>query len=122
VADAHAAIGRLHRPSGGPALRAVVNQAGSAAEAAEVLARLAATSRQFLGIVVTPLGYVRGDPRVGLAVRKRRPFVVEFPGSIAARGVRRLARTLIEERAPRPRRPGFFAALAARRALTRVSR
>ncbi|HEX8201593.1 MAG TPA: MinD/ParA family protein, partial [Isosphaeraceae bacterium] len=122
VADAHAALGRLHRPSGGPALRAVVNQAGSAAEAAEVLARLAATSRQFLGIVVTPLGYVRGDPRVGLAVRKRRPFVVEFPGSLASRCVRRLARALIEERRPRPRRPGLFAALAARRALGRLSR
>lgn len=120
VADAHAALGRLHRPAGGPALRAVVNQAASAGEGAEVLARLVASSRQFLGIVVTPLGSIRGDPRVGLAVRRRRPFVVEFPGSIAARGVRRLARTLIAERGPRPRRPGFFAALAARRALARV--
>ncbi|HEX8200572.1 MAG TPA: P-loop NTPase, partial [Isosphaeraceae bacterium] len=63
VADAHAALGRLHRPCGGPVLRAVANQAGSAAEAAEVLARLAAASRQFLGVVVSPLGYVRGDPR-----------------------------------------------------------
>jgi flagellar biosynthesis protein FlhG len=117
VADAHAAIGRLHRAAGAAALRAVVNQAGSAAEAAEVLARLAASSRQFLGIVVTPLGHIRGDPRVGRAVRRRRPFLVEFPGSLAARGVRRLARTLIGERGPRPRRGGFFAALAARRAL-----
>jgi flagellar biosynthesis protein FlhG len=122
VADAHAALGRLHRPCGGPMLRAVVNQAGSAAEAADVLARLAAASRQFLGIVVSPLGYVRGDPRVPLAVRRRRPFVIEYPGSIASRGVRRLARTLIEERQPRPRRPGLFAALAARRALGRPSR
>jgi flagellar biosynthesis protein FlhG len=121
VADAHAALGRLHRPCGGPVLRAVVNQAASAAEAADVLMRLAAASRQFLGIVVSPLGYVRGDPRVPLAVRKRRPFVVEYPGSIAARGVRRLARTLIEERRPRPRRPGLFAALAARWALGRLS-
>ena len=47
VADAHAAIQRLHRPSGSPVLRAVVNQAGSGAEGNEVLARLSASSRQF---------------------------------------------------------------------------
>src|SRR5438874_2582636 len=57
VADAHAAIGRFRRPAGGPALRTVVNQAGSASEAADVLTRLSASSRQFLGAVVTPLGY-----------------------------------------------------------------
>jgi flagellar biosynthesis protein FlhG len=122
VADAHAAIQRLRRPVGAPTLRAVVTQARSAGEASDVLARLSASSRQFLGMVVSPLGHVRADPRVSLAVRRRRPFVVEFPNSIASRGVRRLARALIEERRPRPRRPGFFAALAARRALSRVAR
>ena len=33
VADAHAALQKLRRPVGPPALRAIVNQAGSAAEA-----------------------------------------------------------------------------------------
>jgi len=122
VADAHAALRRLGRSAGAPTLRAVVNQAGSASEAADCLARLTASSRQFFGMVVTPLGYVRADARVPLAVRARRPFLVAYPGSIASRGVRRLARALIEERRPRARRPGFFAALAARWALGRVAR
>jgi len=122
VADAHAALRRLRRMPGPPALRAVVNQAASAAEAADVLARLSASSREFLGLVVAPLGHIRADPRVPLAVRGRRPFVAAYPGSAASRDVRRLARALIEERQPRPRRPGFFAALAARRALGRVAR
>jgi flagellar biosynthesis protein FlhG len=122
VADTHAAIGRFRRLAGPPALAAVVNQASSAADAADVLARLSASSRQFLGAVVSGLGHVRADPHVPLAVRTRRPFVVAYPGSVAARGVRRLARVLIEERQPRGRRPGFFAALAARWALNRVVR
>jgi flagellar biosynthesis protein FlhG len=122
VADAHAAINRLRRLPGPPRLRAIVNQASSAAEAAEVLARITASSRQFLGTVVSALGYVRADPHVPLAVRMRRPFVVAHPGSVASRGVRRLARDLIEEHEPRGRRPGFFAALAARWALSRVAR
>ncbi len=122
VADAHAALRRLGRPAGAPALRVVVNQAASASEAQDCLARLVASNRQFFGMVVTPLGHVRADPRVGQAVRARRPFSVEYPGSLASKGVRRLARTLIEERRPRVGRPGYFAALAARWALGRVAR
>ncbi len=122
VADAHAAIGRFRRSAGAPGLRVVVNQAGSPSEASDCLARISASSRQFLGMVVTPLGYVRHDPHVPLAVRRRRPFVVAYPSATATKGVRRLARTLIEERRPRPRRPGFFHALAARWALGKVAR
>lgn len=120
MADAHAALSRFRRPDGAPPLRAVINQAGSAAEAADCLARLCASSRQFLGLVVTPLGHVRADPRVPLAVRRRQPFVTVYPNSLASRGVRRMAQTLIEERRPRPRRPGFFTTLATRWALGRV--
>ena len=100
MADAHAAIGRFRRLPAPPRLRVVVNQARSAAEASEVLDRLVASSRQFLGVVVSPLGpgAVRADPHVGLAVRSRRPFVTAYPGSPASRGVRRLARALVRER------------------------
>jgi flagellar biosynthesis protein FlhG len=122
VADAHAAIHRFRRTLGPPRLRALVNQAATASEAADVLARLSASSRQFLGTVVTGLGYVRVDPHVRLAVRARRPFVVGYPGSAASREVRRLARVLVAERRPRGQRPGFFAALGARWALGRVAR
>lgn len=121
LADAHATIGRFRRLDG-VRLRAVVNQAESAAEAADVLARLGASCRQFLGAVVTPLGHVRSDPHVPLAVRARRPFLLAYPHAVASRCVRRLALDLLDERQPRPRRPGFFAALAARRALGRVAR
>ena len=119
LADAHAAIGRFRRLTAPPRLRVVVNQARTSAEASDVLDRLAASSRQFLGVVVSPLGpgSVRADPNVGLAVRGRRPFVVANPGSPASRGVRRMARALAREQLRPPergRRSGFFAGLAAR--------
>jgi flagellar biosynthesis protein FlhG len=124
VADAHAAINRFRRLASTPTLRAVVNQATSTLEADEVLGRLTATTRQFFGTVVDPLGSVRSDPHVPLAVRARRPFSTAYPSAAASRDVRRLARVLLErDRVPaRPRRPGFFAALAARWALGRVAR
>ncbi|MGP0070034.1 MAG: P-loop NTPase, partial [Isosphaeraceae bacterium] len=125
IADAHAAIGRVRRLAARPKLRIVVNQVRSVSEASEVLDRLTASSRQFLGAVVSPLGpgVVRADPHVPQAVRARRPFVTEYPGTAASRGVRRLARALVRERQPqhRSRRAGFFASLAARWALSHLA-
>ena len=124
IADAHAAINRFRRLAAPPTLRAVVNQVTSATEADEVLARLTASTRQFFGTVVDGLGSVRSDPHVPLAVRARRPFSTAYPAAAASRDVRQLARVLLErDRVPdRSRRPGFFAALAARWALGRVAR
>ena len=62
IADAHAAISRFRRLAIPPRLRVVVNQAGSASEAAEVLDRLVNSSRQFQGAVVSPLGPGRFGP------------------------------------------------------------
>ncbi len=123
VADAHAAIARLKRLPGAPTLRGVVNQAASSREGGEVLARLSASSRQFLGAVVDPLGWVRADPHVPMAVRARRPFATTYPSALASRDVRKLAESLLARSEPsaRPRRPGFFKALVARWALARVA-
>jgi len=122
IADAHAAISRFRRLADPPRLRVLVNQAASGTEAALVLDRLVASSRQFLGAVVSPLGSgsIRVDPHVPRAVRSRRPFLTAYPGSPASRGVRRLARSLVREHDPpvRHRRAGFFAALAARWAIS----
>ena len=123
VADAHATIGRLRRLPTTPTIRAVVNQVASGREGDDVLARLAASSRQFQGAVVDGLGSVRADPCVPLAVRGKRPFAVSYPSGLAARDVRRLALALIarSEPGPQPRKLGFFAVLAARWALARVA-
>ncbi|MGO9470793.1 MAG: AAA family ATPase [Isosphaeraceae bacterium] len=125
VAGAHAAISRFHRLPASPRLRVLVNQAASAAEAADVLDRLVASSRHFLGAVVSPLwpGCIRADPHVPLAVRTRRPFATAYPAARASRGVRRVARALVRERHPplRDHSAGFFAAVAARWAPSRVN-
>jgi len=125
IADAHAAISRFRRLSVPPRLRVLVNQATTAAEAIEVLDRLITSSRQFQGAVVSPLGTgaIRHDPHVPLAVRGRHPFLKAYPGAIASRGIRRLGRSLVRERQPplHKRPAGFFAAVAARLALSLVA-
>jgi flagellar biosynthesis protein FlhG len=113
MADACAALRRL-----GPLanVRLVATQARSKGEADECLARVAASGRQFLGLVAEPLGSIRCDYRVPLSVRARRPFVQAHPYGPAARDVRRLADALIREgEGGRRGLPGLFASLAARR-------
>lgn len=112
MADAGAALRRLAPVA---TTRLVATQARSAQEAGACLADVAASGRQFLGLVATPLGHVRCDYRVPLAVRARVPFLLAHPGGPAARDVRRLAQVLISERSPgRTRGRGLFAALARR--------
>ena len=124
IADAHAAIGRFRRLAARPKLRIVVNQARSVSEASEVLDRLVASSRQFLGAVVSPLGpgAVRADPHV-----PRPSAPTAFPDGVPGYG--RLARCPTPGPCPGPGTPapaseptaGFFASLAARWALSLVA-
>jgi flagellar biosynthesis protein FlhG len=118
LADAHAAIARFRRLNAQPRLRVLVSQAGSVAEASQILEHLVASSRQFLGAVVTPLGpgFVSVDPHVPLAVRGRQPFMTAFPNAPASRSLRRMAQALVRENRPRTRqrRAGFFSGMAAR--------
>ena len=122
TADAHAAISRFRRLPHPPTLRILVNQARSDAEGADLLLRIRATSREFLGMVVEPVGFVRHDPGVPNAVRSRRPYLIDASNGPAARSTRRLAGDLIEREVTRTRRPGFFATLRARWALEQVAR
>jgi flagellar biosynthesis protein FlhG len=126
IADAHAVIRRFHRMAVPPKLRVLVNQAVSAAEAEFALDALLASSRQFLGAVVTAVepGFIRIDPHVPMAVRRRRPFLAAFPRATASRDVRRLARAVIREddSLVHRRRAGFFGALATRRSFASTGR
>jgi flagellar biosynthesis protein FlhG len=121
LADAQAVVARLRRrPGGGPPIRSVIGQARSSAEAIEALDRLASACRSFLGAAVRPVGpgFVRFDPKVATAVRRRRPFLLDAPGCEASRCVKRLARALAAEADAAsglaPRRPGLLAALTGR--------
>ena len=124
IADAHAAICRFRKLAVQPRLRVLLNQTTSASESVDVLDQFIASSRQFLGAVISPLGTgsIRADPHVPLAVRGRKPFLTAYPGSAASRGVRRLARALLREHHPPGRDMGFFAALVERWPLSRGAR
>jgi flagellar biosynthesis protein FlhG len=99
LADSHAALLRLRRApdAPGPRLQALINGAYSAAEARDSLQHLRDDAREFLGLVLEPLGYVRHDTRVPKAVRLRRPLLLGTGGGPAAKDLRRLAADLLAD-------------------------
>jgi flagellar biosynthesis protein FlhG len=57
---------------------------------------VAGVARKFLGVELIDAGYVLCDGHVARAVRRRRPFVTEFPNSQAAWCLRQVAERLVD--------------------------
>ncbi len=86
--------------------RLVVNQTRTRADL-DLGMQIRSAGRRRLGLHLDYLGHLESDDAVWLAVRKRRPLVVEHPESKVAKNVERIARKLLgfdHDRAP-PREP-----------------
>ncbi len=93
-ADDAGAAAVLRREVASFAPRFVVNGVRSEAEVV-VGHQLVAACTRHLGLAATSAGFVHHDDAVWQAVRRRRPFITEAPGSRAAGEIRDLARRLV---------------------------
>ncbi len=120
ITDAYAVMKVLVRcgtvDGGGAKISVMVNMARDRDEALQVHERMASVARQFLKTDVAFSGYVVNDDAVKQAVRKRVPFVQQYPNSAAARCVQAWANRMdhhVDVAAITGKaRPGFFARLA----------
>lgn len=81
--------------------RVVVNQARGKSDQ-DLGPAIASAARRRLGVPVEYVGVLEQDDAVWLAVRKRRPLVIEQPESRAAKCIERVARRLISFEAEKP--------------------
>lgn len=100
ITDGYALIKTVSREKGFGRIRLLVNQAAGPPEGTRVCERIRMVSRRFLDLEVEELGHVPDDPGVRQAVRRRSPFVLEYPDAPASAAVRSLADRLLEERGP----------------------
>lgn len=105
IADAYALIKcvRLMTPgdscdtvsrAGSVPLALLINQVTGVQEAKRVHARISAVTAKFLGCRIPMLGWIRQDDAVGAAVRRRRPFLLHSPKSMASKDMRVVATSL----------------------------
>jgi flagellar biosynthesis protein FlhG len=81
--------------------RIVVNQVRTKSDL-ELGPALASAARRRLGLAIDDLGHLEADDAVWLAVRKRRPLLVEHSESRVAKGVERVTRRLLAMEQERP--------------------
>ena len=121
ITDAYAVMKVLIRcgttaggPTGGCKISVMVNMVRNRDEALQVHERISSVARQFLKTDVAFSGYVVTDTAVQQAVRKRAPFVLQYPHSAAAQCVQAWANRIDHhvDVAVAPGKPGFFARLA----------
>lgn len=79
----------------------VVNSARSKADM-ELGRALASAMRRRLGLPITYLGHLEYDEAVWVAVRRRRPLLIEHPESRVSKCLEKMARRLIAAPPPRP--------------------
>jgi flagellar biosynthesis protein FlhG len=95
ITDGYALIKTVSREKGHGRIRLIVNQARNRLESGRVSERLRLVSRRFLDLEIDNLGHILNDEHVALAVRKRRPFVLEYPRCPASDCVRSIAERLL---------------------------
>ncbi|GIV02862.1 MAG: ATPase [Fimbriimonadales bacterium] len=107
ITDAYATAKLIFANKPSALIRVVLNMVADEAHAQSVFARLQAIARQFLGKKLHLAGYVRQDPNVVQAIRRREPFVLALGNRGAGSDILRIAAAITgAEWEPEP--VGFF--------------
>jgi len=112
ITDAYALIKVLKRHGYTGTISLLVNMAGDRQEARATFQRIAGVARQFLDVRVIDAGHVLADQKVRDAVRRRQPFVLEYPRCQASRCLAALANKLCQGSWLVGQKEGFFQRVA----------
>lgn len=111
VTDAYAVIKIITRQQRDCDVRVLVNMVKDTDEARSVFKRIDAVCRRFLNLSTLYAGHVVSDPRVSVAVRRRRPFILDSPNCDASSCINQLAHRM-DRHAIEPRGDGLLRRMA----------
>jgi len=95
ITDAYALIKNISEEE--KHINLVINRVESSKEGAEVFGKLERAAKKFLEIELNSLGYIYEDNNVKKSVRLQRAFSVEYPNSIATKGIELIAYNLVNK-------------------------
>lgn len=102
ITDAYAIIKLASRNKQKNSMGLLVNRARSSEEAAAIGKKLSLIARKFLEFELKNFGFLLDDSCVNQCVRKQSPFMIQNPSSAVARGIRDLARKILNIPATAP--------------------
>lgn len=112
ITDAYALIKVLKRQGYSGTVSLLVNMAGDRQEARATFQRISGVAKQFLDLRILDAGHVLADQKVTEAVRRRQPFVLEYPRCQASRCLAALANKLCQGSWLVGQKEGFFRRVA----------
>jgi len=86
----------------------VVNMVNNENEGWQVMERLSAVSKRFLGVELSCIGFIPMDPNVARAVKEQQPFILSKPRSAASQKILEIARNLLDRSPDTPITRNFF--------------
>jgi len=107
LTDAYSVIKALANRTGLSRVLVCVNQITSLSAAREVFGHLFKVTSQFLNVVVEFVGWIPHDISVEQAVMSQSPFVLAYPMSPAAQGIKTLAENLLRRQPQAGSSSGF---------------
>ncbi len=96
ITDAYGVIKVISKHNREISIRLVINQVENDKEEEKIGRRLIKTASDFLGVDIQLLGGLPYDNKVVKAVKRRTPFLLEYPNSKVGRGIKNLAAELID--------------------------
>lgn len=109
VTDAYGVIKVIANRNKDTKIKLVVNQAIDNKEGTRIGERLVTTARNFLELEIEFLGMLSQDDAVVKAVKRRKPFFLEFPKAKVSRDMTNIVKKLIDKKQEKPKGiKGFF--------------
>ncbi|ABR48853.1 Cobyrinic acid a,c-diamide synthase [Alkaliphilus metalliredigens QYMF] len=98
LTDAYAMIKAIAKRDKNKKMKIVVNRVESTLEGDITFSKLQKASEKFLNMKVEKAGYLFDDSSVSRAVKLQKPFILQFPNTIASKNIERIAKGLINQR------------------------
>ncbi len=112
LTDAYGLIKVLSKYNVHHQMMVVINRAGDEKEAWQTYRTIEATTKQFLEVQLTYLGFILHDTTVVQAVKRQQPFILMAPSAAASQGIVRIVNQLLpREEEPPKGIQGFFGKL-----------
>lgn len=93
ITDAYAVIKNI--PKSNKSIKLVINRVETSSEGYEVFNKINSATKKFLNVELENLGFIYEDPMVKKSVKEQKPFLLNYPNSIASKGIDLLAYNLI---------------------------
>ena len=102
ITDAYSLIKVLAQKDLKAKVHMVVNQAATDEEGQQIFKRVSRVVDDFLKMSINLLGIIHKDEKVSAAVKRQKPFILEYPTTNASKCIRNVVQELLEEQSEKP--------------------